>query len=208
MFDYVLLEKMEVVMKAVDRLVVKLIKDGAIEEEDREIYEYGFTQGIVMLINLMCTLLIGICMGMVNEVVVFMLAYIPLRSFSGGFHAKTQARCFVYSNLLVVAILAVSRFLAKDSIACLILGLIGTIIIIVLAPVEDKNKPLDENEVKVYGRKAKSILLVDAAVAIVLQLLNFHSLVSTITVSVLALGIFLVMGYVKNKRLEKNGWEE
>lgn len=195
-------------MKAVDRLVVKLIKDGAIEEEDREIYEYGFTQGIVMLINFICTLLIGFCMGMVKEVLVFMLAYIPLRSFSGGFHAKTQARCFVYSNLLVVGILAISRYLTEVPLVYLILGLIGAIIIIILAPVEDKNKPLDENEVKVYGRKAKIILFADVMIAIALQLFELFSLVSTIMVSAFALGIFLIMGYVKNLRLEKSGCEE
>lgn len=199
---------MEVIMKAVDRLVVKLIKDGAIEEEDREIYEYGFTQGIVMLINFICTLLIGFCMGMVKEVLVFMLAYIPLRSFSGGFHAKTQARCFVYSNLLVVGILAISRYLTEVPLVYLILGLIGAIIIIILAPVEDKNKPLDENEVKVYGRKAKIILFADVMIAIALQLFELFSLVSTIMVSAFALGIFLIMGYVKNLRLEKSGCEE
>ncbi|MBR3771798.1 MAG: accessory gene regulator B family protein [Clostridium sp.] len=194
-------------MKVVVRLVDRLIQDGAVEEEDREIYEYGFNQGIVMLINILCTILIGLCMGMLLEVLVFMATYIPLRTFGGGFHAKTQVRCFIYSNLLVVGILLLSRFIAHSSIAYLILGLLGTIVVMRMAPVEDKNKPLDEIECRVYGKKARCILGLDLLLAIALQLLGFHNLVSTVLVSVFALGVFLIMGYVKNVRIDKYGLE-
>lgn len=190
-------------MKAVEGLVGKLIQDGAIEEEDREIYEYGFYQGIVMLINIICTVTIGIVMKMVWEVLMFMFAYIPLRTFAGGFHAKTQARCFVYSNLLVVLILLGVRYLENSVVAFLVLGVIGGIVLVLLAPVEDKNKPLDERECQIYGKKAKRILMVDILVAGVLQVVGFQNLVCTIMVGIFALGVFLVMGYVKNILIDR-----
>lgn len=190
-------------MKIVDRLVVKLINDGAIEEEDREIYEYGFHHGIITLINIICTIVIGIAMKMFWEVIIFMAAYIPLRTNAGGFHAKTQLRCFFYSNFLVVIILAFSRILEGSSILLAILSIAAAAIIIPLAPVEDQNKPLDEKEVLVYGRKARRVLLADLILAGGFKLLSFDRGCSTVIVSVFCLSVFLVMGYIKNIMLKR-----
>ena len=170
-------------MKMVDRLVVKLIADGAIEEEDKEIYEYGFTQGITMIVNILCTILIGICMNMLAEDIIFMITYIPLRSYAGGFHAKTKFRCFIYSNLLVVLVLGLIKFLAGYTYFMLVAGIIGAGCIIFLAPVEDQNKPLDEKEVEVYGKKARRMLLLDIVFAGILKFLSFDRCVTAVLVS-------------------------
>lgn len=194
-------------MKIVERLVVKLIEDGAIEEADREIYEYGFHNGFIMLVNILLTLLIGICMKMFIESILFMVSYIPIRSYAGGFHAKTPFRCFIYSNLIVVVILACANVLSANLWLLVVLGVIATVVIACLAPVEDQNKPLDEDEVREYGKKARKILLGDMLLATVLALLSFENGTATIIVSVFALSIFLVMGYVKNYLIKKRAGE-
>lgn len=190
-------------MKIVDRLVVKLINDGAIEEEDREIYEYGFHHGIITLINIICTLIIGIAMKMFWEVIIFMIAYIPLRTNAGGFHAKTQMRCFFYSNLIVVIILAFANILAGQKILLAVLSIAAAAIIMPLAPVEDQNKPLDEKEVLVYGKKARRALLIDLVLAAGFQFFSLERACSTVIVSVFCLSVFLVMGYIKNIMLKR-----
>lgn len=189
-------------MKVVDKLVTKLINDGAIEEEDREIYEYGFEHGIILMLNIICTILIGIGMKMFWEVLVFMLAYIPLRTNAGGFHAKTQLRCFFYSNLLVVIILEFAKLLVGNTLVLIAMAVASVLVIIPLAPVEDQNKPLDENEVMIYGRKARIALVADLAVAAILNFVPYKNGTSTIVVSVFSLAVFLIMGDIKNKRLK------
>lgn len=185
-------------MKIVDKLVVKLIEDGAIEEDDREIYEYGLHYGIVTVINVLCTLTIGLCMRMFVETILFMLAYIPLRSYAGGIHAKTELRCFFYSNLIVVVILAMGKLLADFPLVLLFAGIVAAGIIIFFAPVEDQNKPLDADEVRVYGKKARNILLLDIVGIGVLKLFAYDLGVSVVVVSISSLAIFLVAGYIKN----------
>ena len=39
----------------------------------------------------------------------FILAYIPIRSYAGGYHASTQLRCYILSNAVVVAVLIAIR---------------------------------------------------------------------------------------------------
>lgn len=190
-------------MKAVDRLVVKLIADGAIEEEDREIYEYGFNQGIIMLVNMICTLLIGVVMGMFLEVLVFIVAYIPLRTFAGGFHAKTQVRCFVYSNLFVALNLYLVRVLQSYNYFLLVVLVLSIVCICLLAPVEDQNKPLDEQEVKLYGKKAKIILSGIILLIVFFHFIHFDRGSVTAIISIGSLSVILVMGYIKNLLLKK-----
>lgn len=196
-------------MKAVERLVVKLIADGAIEEEDREIYEYGFHHGIMLIINIICTIAIGIAMKMFWEVLLFLAAFVPLRTNAGGFHAKTQFRCFIYSNLIVVIILFFGRLLAGHRLLLAIIGMAAAIVITLLAPVEDQNKPLDETEVIVYGKKARRALLIDILLAGVLEICSVQTGSATVIASVSGMAVFLVMGYIKNIKLKRirNGVE-
>ncbi len=195
-------------MKVVDRLVIKLIEDGAIEEEDREIYEYGFHHGIILIINIMCTLLIGILMKMFWEVLIFMIAYIPIRTNAGGFHAKTQLRCFFYSNLFVVGILECAKVLAGHIVVLLMFALTASLTIVLLAPVEDQNKPLDDDEVRVYGKKAKIILVFVLLGACILKAIKYETGCATVVLSIFGLAIFLIMGYIKNIIIKRRRKEE
>ncbi|SET58836.1 accessory gene regulator B family protein [[Clostridium] polysaccharolyticum] len=196
-------------MKAVERLVVKLIADGVIEEEDREIYEYGFHHGIMLIINIACTIAIGIAMKMFWEVLLFLAAYVPLRTNAGGFHAKTQLRCFFYSNFIVAAILFSGRILAGHSLILGVLAMAASIVIVILAPVEDQNKPLDEKEVAVYGKRARRALFLDILLAGALELCSVQTGSATVIASVFGMAVFLIMGYIKNIRLKqkRNGAE-
>ena len=133
-----------------------------------------------------------------------MITYIPLRSYAGGFHAKTKFRCFIYSNLLVVLVLGLIKFLAGYTYFMLVAGIIGAGCIIFLAPVEDQNKPLDEKEVEVYGKKARRMLLLDIVFAGILKFLSFDRCVTAVLVSICTLSVILVMGYIKNILLKHN----
>ncbi len=74
-----------------------LVRSNVIEAEDAEIYIYGINQILVSVLNVLSALIIGLILGTFFEVVVFMAAYIPLRIFAGGYHAKTPLRCYIFS---------------------------------------------------------------------------------------------------------------
>lgn len=83
---------------------------GTISEERFSICRYGIKQLFSVCLNLLTTLCIGMVFGLVWESVLFTAAYIPLRSFAGGFHAKTPVRCYWYSAAMIVIVLALLRF--------------------------------------------------------------------------------------------------
>lgn len=74
-------------------IVSRWVAAGVIEKDDAELYCYGVQQGGLVLLNIITSLMIGVWNQAVLETVLFLIAYIPLRSFAGGYHAKNTKRC-------------------------------------------------------------------------------------------------------------------
>ena len=122
-------------------------------------YLFGFTQGIILLLNIITSLCIGIMMNMLLEVIIYMSCFIPLRIYAGGYHAKTQLRCYVMSSITTVIVMYLSNILQRNSgLVEPIVNIISVCIIWSLAPVEDNNKMLSIEERLVYRKKVRSIL--------------------------------------------------
>ena len=139
---------------------------GNVDEEDKEIYLFGFYQGLIFLLNLVTALLTGIILDMFLESVLFLICFIPLRIFAGGYHAKTQFRCYVMSTVTTVILLYLIAFLQKNmGVEAIALYIIPTSIIWKLAPVQDKNKPLDLDEQKKYRKRVHSLLFIISCIS-------------------------------------------
>jgi len=81
-----------------------LVHSNVVKEEDAEIYIYGINQILSSVVNVSSALIIGFIFGVFLEVAVFMAAYIPLRSFAGGYHAKTPLRCYIFSVIMLIVV--------------------------------------------------------------------------------------------------------
>lgn len=97
-------------------------------------------------------LIIGWIFGVVLEIAAFMAAYIPLRSFTGGYHAKTPLRCYFFSVVMLIIVSIGIKYYSAPDLAYVIAFLAGLFIVVILSPIEDKNKPLDETENKIYKK--------------------------------------------------------
>lgn len=142
-----------------EKLTDRFIDNGIIRSEDKELYTYGLQQGIIMIVNIFTTVLIGFLFGIVWQSIVFMLSYFPLCSFAGGYHAKTQLRCYLLSIVLTSAVFWAIKFIPWTNFMIWNLTLASGMIILTLSPVEDNHKPLDEKEVHVYQKWTIGLLL-------------------------------------------------
>ena len=179
-------------------------------QEDRAIYQYGIQQGLILLLNFSTTLVIGLIFRMPLESILFLTFYMPLRSFAGGYHAKTAVRCYIFSIVMMTAVLWAMRLVTYSGLVCSCLGLIAGIIIWMLAPVENQNKPLDDIETKVYRNRARSILLVECTVFLFAVIGNMEQLAMCIVMVFCTLAMMLLLGkgkYVNEKEKMKKGEE-
>ena len=145
-----------------------LIQKGIVQKEDAELYQYGIENGIVVAGNLLASGIFGIVTGRPGLVLVFLLFYASLRSYSGGSHCKSRIGCFLISMAILFIPVYTYEPVMKNvpNAVILLIGVLAVVIIIVLAPVESINKPLDEEERKYYARVTHCITALQVCVLI------------------------------------------
>ncbi len=185
--------------KTAKQLVVHLEENQIIKSDDRELYVYGFNQGLTILLNLVTTLGIGLLFDSTVQLVVFMVAYIPLRSYAGGYHARTPLKCYMISIIMLIAVSICLRCIVLNHWWYWILVVLSIILIVFLSPVEDKNKPLDEIEATVYRKRAIIITMVEVVLSILFGILHISNLLSAMSFVFIIMSAMLVVGCVKNK---------
>jgi accessory gene regulator B len=137
-----------------DKVTSYLIERETIEDEEFEIYSYGFETLIAFVVNIAVILIIGYMLNKFTETLLFLCFYCPIRQFSGGFHAENYRRC-----LLVFITLYLSNTYILDKLMNLNTDIFITIIsiisyagIIFLSPQEHRNNPLSNKERKKYKK--------------------------------------------------------
>ncbi len=166
--------------------------------EDKELYRYGIQQGLNLALNILTTMIIGCLFGMFYSSVLFLLSYMPLRSFCGGYHAKTHFRCYIYSVVMITCILLVAKYLTFSALVYEILILVGFTVILLLAPVEDQNKTLDSDEKRMFRKKACIIAILEVSIYHICLIVNLVNTYKILTISIFSLSILMIIGRIKN----------
>lgn len=171
-----------------------------IDEDDKEIYLFGFYQGLILLLNIVTTLVIGIILNMFVESILFLIFFIPLRIFAGGYHAKTQLRCYVMSTITTVLILYLILFLQENMGVIIMAGYVLSLCVIwKLVPVQDKHKPLDSKEQIKYRKRVHKLLVFITGILGCLYFFGNQMIPSVMISVVYQLTIVLILGEWKNK---------
>ena len=175
-----------------------LVKSKVVEAEDAEIYIYGINQILTSVLNVSSALIIGLIFGVFPEIAVFMAAYIPLRSFAGGYHAKTPLSCYVFSVIMLIVVSIGLKYLHLADWVYYAVLVAATLVVLVLSPVEDRNKPLAEIEQKVYKKRTMNIAAAEVMVCLALKFVGYDNLFVAVVYSFVVLSFMLVAGKVKN----------
>ena len=151
-----------------------LVRNKIIDNTKLDIYIYGFE---IMISNIICFgigLLIGAVFSEFLECVVFLAVFVLLRRYCGGYHAETYLVCdtiFTINILLVMTILKVMS--VYPIYVHFIIASISIVSAVMLAPVENKYKPLTIEEKKKHKLYAAVISLSVIIISSVLFFINF-----------------------------------
>jgi len=129
-----------------------------IDDERAEVITYGLQIIIGEIPKIFITLAIAYVFGILDLTILTLIALIPFRTFSGGFHLKTHIGCVVSTTLYYCGIpmLAKNIVVAQNIEYILALGiwLFGMIMIKLYAPADTENVPI----LRKSERKQKQIL--------------------------------------------------
>lgn len=161
------------ILKVVDFILDRQLENGMISGEDTSVYRYGYTLVLEVMINIIIAIMIGLISGELVSVLLFMVMFIPLRSYCGGYHASKTWMCIILSNVAVAGVvLVVKKFqFAVDYIPLLTAEVIGTAVILLLAPIQSEAKKLSDNEKQVYKKYVRFILIIELVFALIFFLI-------------------------------------
>ena len=75
----------------------KLIISGIIQKEFEAIYIYGFELLLSFVVSVSIILALSILIRKFFESLIFLVLFIAIRQFTGGFHARTYLKCQIFT---------------------------------------------------------------------------------------------------------------
>lgn len=184
-----------------ENIVSWQIKRNILTGEESALYKYAYEVMINQVVNISIALLVAVIFNAYMSVLIFLFSYIPLRSYCGGYHAKTNGGCTVVSAVLIFLVCMVEKVVSKELITLLvpILIIFSGALIFRYAPAPDKNKPLDEFETMHYRKKSRLVWLVEAIIGAAFWCFGLRASV-VIAISHAMLSLMLVYGVYKNRK--------
>lgn len=73
-----------------------------VNTEQKEIIIYGLQVLWLLIINWCTAIILGLRFHALKETILFLCLILPLRRYSGGFHAGNPYVCYVYSQLIIL----------------------------------------------------------------------------------------------------------
>lgn len=173
------------VEKLVDKFISKQLEENMISKEDVNIYRYGYILVCEVLINIIIAAIIAFISGKWMLITLFLVIYIPLRSFCGGWHADKLWKCTIYSNLIIVLMIICEEYITKNvtGTVLFIFFIICSLFIFFVAPVDTKSKLISVEERKIYKKKINVIVLIDLLVYTIMWLENCNEIMYVIVFS-------------------------
>lgn len=185
-----------------DRVIAKYVNSlamyGKCKTEDKELILYGIHSMIEYIFNIFTTMVLGLLFGLVIESLVFLVSFSFIRTYAGGYHSRTALSCYFISVGIVLSVLLVLRMGVMNSAYSFLLVAISVPVVLILAPVQDINKPLDKSETNVYRKRSYILLAINILVFLISHIWEIYFISHTISISMFVLSIALVLGKVKN----------
>lgn len=193
-----------------DKIIDKIIKKMKISDsltDDEEIVRYGLEIMITKMIFAVSIAIVGLLMKSFFEGVVFTAAYSFIRQYGGGSHAKTRIMCYIRSMLTFVAALVIIKAVVYMPVLAVLLSVISVISVVYIffaAPIDSENKRLDNDEIRVFGRKARIMAALMLLISVALLLLKFNAFGFSVMTGIFISAFLMVVGQIENYRSGEN----
>lgn len=140
-------------------------------EEDRDIYLYGMECFISEFVGDLTLFLIALPFGQFREMLLWIIAFLAIRTHLGGYHCETHFRCYIASTLLGISSLPLNYLLLHVPYIAVILMLLWLLFILRYAPIVHKNNPRSSDQI----RRAKKLTWINFIIlSVIAILLAYH----------------------------------
>lgn len=190
-------------IKKISTLLTRFISNNKpIDEKEKQIYEYCIRIILKRGLFILALIFFGAITKRIDVSLLFLLTFIPLRSFCGGMHVSNPTMCSVLSYGISFAIIFFSPLLGEliPYAYKLFFFIIFCIPIILLAPVDTKNKRLSLKQKRTLKIKCLILTLLIEITFVIFSLVQYKKYCMTISLCVIICSISVVFGFLQNRR--------
>lgn len=165
------------------------------------VYKYGIEITLSSLLNFILIVSIGIITGYFFESLLFLLCFVPLRQYTGGYHANTYFKCNLYFCVCFAILLAIYTLTKASCSALCVTGinLFSVFSIGYFCPIENKNKKVADKDKKKFKIIAVIISSVVSIVSIILTIFNVEYGI-LISYTVLLVVVLIYIAVLRERR--------
>lgn len=181
-----------------------LIKNKILNIKNREVYVYSIEVILLNLVLLLSLLGISIVGNSLLLFIGFLLFFIPIRTFAGGYHAKHSETCFGISvGLYIVAMIIFNQFpnLYKNALV-IVLFILAIAILLIWSPLKNPNHPLADYQYKRNRRVVFGIVIIDIMLFVIFTKMN-DAIASGEAIFIILASVFLAIGKLESSKDKK-----
>ena len=169
------------------KITEKLIEKGIIAERkySADVYEYGIELILGDLINYILIFVTGIVLKQDAYIpLLYLICFVSVRIFSGGFHAATHAGCSIFMIVFYLIFTLMYRVTLHMGVLWVTVFIVLSYWTIVLfAPVRNKNRYVSEKKARI--NRIRAICLYSAWAAVSVFMILNHMLIGYVISAVL-----------------------
>ena len=181
--------------------IIEAMKNSDSLTDDEEIVRRGLEVIAIKTFFSVIIIIAGLLLGCFFESILFTRAFTSLRQYSGGYHADSQKKCFVLSTLMLVISLSIIKsikFFPQLILPLSIITFISIIYVFAAEPNDTPNKRLDNDEIRVYGKRARIFTAILTITAAILCFLNLNALASAVMTGIVMSAYLMLKGHISN----------
>ena len=181
--------------------IIEAMKNSDSLTDDEEIVRRGLEVIAIKTFFSVIIIIAGLLLGCFFESILFTIAFTSLRQYSGGYHADSQKKCFVLSTLMLVISLSIIKsikFFPQLILPLSIITFISIIYVFAAEPIDTPNKRLDNDEIRVYGKRARIFTAILTITAAILCFLNLNALASAVMTGIVMSAYLMLKGHISN----------
>ena len=162
-------------------------------EEQLEIIQYGLEAIYITITKTIIVFIIAYLLGMLNQMIIFLLFYIVIRLFAFGFHAKNSIQCLIVSTSIFFGATYLCMLVKFPIYIKILLCIINVLLINKWAPADTEKRPIvSKKRRRVYKTLSTLIAITFSLISIFIS----NEFISNCLIISISVQCFMISPYI------------
>lgn len=175
--------------KSLDNAIELIKKYQKVEKDDIPKLRYGLEGLYLTLTKLVVVFLVASILGIFKEIFILLVLFNIIRFTGFGFHAKKSSECLIVSILTFVLFPFLLLKLNISENIILIMGIIGTLYLLIYAPADTVKRPLPNKKKRMIR---KTVTVITGTIFTIIAFLIGDYTLSVLLISAILIEDFMV----------------